>query len=438
MKWSVAFPPAVHTDWRSLLLPSSPPAQTPLLPRPSLPWSSTLNWDVPQDFHLPDEQFASLKLHKLRQVAVDRGPERFSSPSYNTRRSLRQYESRCSEPPSPLSLPFCLTPTVSHSPRTPARCPDPPTSAASGPVGSQTASGKSSGPGGGAEVASPGAADLLPDCPLVPEDQCEGRDTGKTSEFTTHAAAEQQRGFVTGHSSEVEIKAGFSGDETDAAAGENPARGAEDPREEASASSTAQHHCPRATVDPWTAPTGEVPAEEQRLQPLAVHTQLLLSPPPASAPRPPSSALHGSLPLPSLGLTPQVDPLTCSPSAPALTLPPPAPHPDALPLSPPPLSPCPSPPPSRAAAPQSHELRVCAAASQSQSEFLDGQFVQRMEEAEPRLLMSCTHTLKVRAVHQLWAHSLISAFSSILTSFMKQSTVQCSENSTTSAGKLLP
>lgn len=391
---------------------------------------------------------------------MDGGPERFSSPSYNTRRSLRQYESYCSEPPAPLSLPFSLTPTVSHSPsptgatRTPARCLDPPTSAVSGPVGSQTANRKSSGPGEPPASIRGGAEDLLPDCPLVPEDQCEGRGTGtpssKTSEMNTHAAAEQQREFDTGHSSQVEMKAGLSGDETDVAAEENHGHGAEDPREEPSASSTARHRCTHVTVDPpvevenvesgareprespETTPTGEVPAEEQRLQPPAVHTQLLLSPPPASPPRPPSSALHSSLPLPSLGLTPQVDPLTCSPSAPALTLPPP-PHPDALPLSPPPLSPCPSPPPSRAAAPQSHELRVCAAASRNQSESLDGQFVRRMEEAEPRLLMSCTHTLKVRkekvrcvcvcvkytAVQQLWAHSLISAFNSFLTSFVK-------------------
>lgn len=254
----MAFRPAGQTDWRSLLLASSPPSRTPLLPRPSLPWSSALNLDVPQDFHLPDDQFASLKLHKLRQVAVDRGLECFSSPPYNTRRSLRQYESYCSEPPSPLPLPFSLTPAVSHSPshsgatRTPAPCPDPPTSP----------TGKSSGPGepptsnrGGAEVASPRAADLLPDRSLIPGDQRENGDTGtpssNNSAFNTYAATEQQGGFVTGHLSEMEIRAGFSGDQADVAAEENHTHGAEDMREEpSSTSSTAQRRCTRVAADP--------------------------------------------------------------------------------------------------------------------------------------------------------------------------------------------
>lgn len=114
--------PAGPTNWRSLLLPSSPPIQTPLLPLPSLSSSlsvnSLINFDIPQDFHLPDDQFATLKLHKLRQIAVETGLEHFTSPSYNTRRSIRRYESchSSSDALTPYSLPFSPTSTVSDSP----------------------------------------------------------------------------------------------------------------------------------------------------------------------------------------------------------------------------------------------------------------------------------------------------------------------------------
>lgn len=198
------------TDWQPLPLPSSPLYQTPLLPRPSLPWSSVVNFEVLQDFHLPDDQFASLKLHKLRQVAQDRGLEGFSPPSYNTRRSIRQYESHCSQPSPPpsLSLPFSPTPTVSNSSnpsgaaRTPTKCLEPLTSEVSGPMGSEGSSGKSSGSDkSGTEVASSAAAGL-PRVPLRPEAHCAGKDTktpsSNTSEFNTHAATGQQRDFATG------------------------------------------------------------------------------------------------------------------------------------------------------------------------------------------------------------------------------------------------
>lgn len=113
--------PAGPTNWRPLLLPSSPPIRTPLFPLPSLSSSSSVNslikFDIPQDFHLPDDQFASLKLHKLRQIAVETGLEHFTSPSYNTRRSIRRYESchGSSDTLTPYSLPFSPTPTVSES-----------------------------------------------------------------------------------------------------------------------------------------------------------------------------------------------------------------------------------------------------------------------------------------------------------------------------------
>ncbi|XP_045903398.1 partner and localizer of BRCA2 isoform X2 [Micropterus dolomieu] len=111
-------------SWRSLLLPSSPPAQTPLLPLPPLSSgplvNNLMNFDILQDFHLPDDQFASLKLHKLRQVAVESGVEHFTSPSYNTRSSNRCSDTRFSgssnEPVMPLPVPLSLTPTITHSP----------------------------------------------------------------------------------------------------------------------------------------------------------------------------------------------------------------------------------------------------------------------------------------------------------------------------------
>ncbi|KAM9363749.1 uncharacterized protein palb2 [Symphorus nematophorus] len=108
--------------WRSLLLPSTPPAQTSLLPLPYLSpgplVNNLMNFDIPQDFHLPDDQFASLKLHKLRQVAVESGVEHFTSPSYNTRRSIRRSDTCHTSSEMPLPLPLSVTPTISNSPNT--------------------------------------------------------------------------------------------------------------------------------------------------------------------------------------------------------------------------------------------------------------------------------------------------------------------------------
>ncbi|KAI3353399.1 hypothetical protein L3Q82_019935, partial [Scortum barcoo] len=111
-------------SWRSLLLPSTPPAQRSLLLLPSLspapPVNNLMNFDIPQDFHLPDDQFASLKLHKLRQVAMESGVEHFASPSYNTRRSIRRsetcYSGGGSDPVTFLQLPLSLTPSIANSP----------------------------------------------------------------------------------------------------------------------------------------------------------------------------------------------------------------------------------------------------------------------------------------------------------------------------------
>ncbi|XP_017280375.1 partner and localizer of BRCA2 [Kryptolebias marmoratus] len=115
------------SNYQSLLLPSSSsPAQTSHLPPPPplfpVPLVGSLkSLDTHQDFHLPDDQFASLKLHKLRQVAVESGVEHFSAPSHNTRSSFRCADSPCSigDLTTLLSLPLSVTPTV-----TDPACPD--------------------------------------------------------------------------------------------------------------------------------------------------------------------------------------------------------------------------------------------------------------------------------------------------------------------------
>ncbi|XP_039651055.1 partner and localizer of BRCA2 isoform X2 [Perca fluviatilis] len=125
---------------QSLLLPSSSPAQTPLFPLPCLSpgplVNKLMNFDITQDFHLPDDQFASLKLHKLRQVALDSGVEYFTSPSHNSRRSSRRSDTQSSsDTMMPLPLALSLTPTIAISPH-----PTEPEQAATRPVDFQNLS----------------------------------------------------------------------------------------------------------------------------------------------------------------------------------------------------------------------------------------------------------------------------------------------------------
>ncbi|XP_074541843.1 uncharacterized protein palb2 [Halichoeres trimaculatus] len=102
------------TSWQSLLLPPSSPAQT-LLPLPTgSPVNHLLNSDRPQDFHLPDDQFASLKLHKLRRVSSDSGVEHLVPSSSSTCRSIQRPDAPDS-PVSPLPVPHSLTPVITDS-----------------------------------------------------------------------------------------------------------------------------------------------------------------------------------------------------------------------------------------------------------------------------------------------------------------------------------
>ncbi|XP_037546313.1 partner and localizer of BRCA2 [Nematolebias whitei] len=104
--------PAGTSPWQSLLLRSSSTSETSHLPPPFLFPALLVNnlksLDLHQDFHLPDDQFASLKLHKLRQVAVASGVERFSTPSRNTRSSIRSV----GDPTVFLPFSLNLTPTA--------------------------------------------------------------------------------------------------------------------------------------------------------------------------------------------------------------------------------------------------------------------------------------------------------------------------------------
>nr|XP_057943941.1 partner and localizer of BRCA2 [Doryrhamphus excisus] len=101
-------------NWRSLLLPSPRPASTPSLPvhRPLL--SNLVNFELHQDFHLPDDQFALLKLNKLRQVpARESGVEPFGSSSCDTPVCAPRHSGT---PVTPLVLPLSFTPTAVESP----------------------------------------------------------------------------------------------------------------------------------------------------------------------------------------------------------------------------------------------------------------------------------------------------------------------------------
>ncbi|XP_067441325.1 partner and localizer of BRCA2 isoform X2 [Thunnus thynnus] len=478
-------------SWRSLLLPSSPAAQTSPLPLPSLfpgPLVNDLaNFDMHQDFHLPDDQFASLKLHKLRRVAVESGVEHFSSPSHNTRGSNRRFDTHYgSDSATPLPLPLSLTPTVNKSPR-------PYKDKEARPVDLQNNLTD--------KLTSPSLADESFDTTETPGEQqtdnlnteCQS-DTNSTESavnyvdkyteqdpvtLNTHSKSGVSAGdthrpvdhpvksqtsmnfadkLAGKESDKPKIKQPASEEQTDCSGLVHPL---EDQRptnhqkedkafnetlpfsdhppqespEGASNNCSAAQACSNTEESPVKLPKSCVkdskePSEpatnlltdrlvenknqEKLLPQHSVHSQLLLSPPPASAPCPlitphlPSSALLSSPTLPSLGFTPHpvvaALPLTSSPSAPSLTLPPPH-SPSTQALSPPALSPCASltslPPVSPFA--QIRALSEIPAtddrfqtASNIQVQGTGGQVGARTEEtADER--MSCTQLLKAPA-----------------------------------------
>ncbi|XP_051242530.1 uncharacterized protein palb2 isoform X2 [Dicentrarchus labrax] len=502
--------------WQSLLLPSTPPAQTSLLPLPSLPpgplVNNLMNFDIPQDFHLPDDQFASLKLHKLRQVTVESGVEHFTSPSYNTRRSMRR-SGTCysgSDPVMPLPLPLSLTPTIASSPH-PAEAKQAATQSVelhdlskehklTGKLTSQSSTEVSSDQENPGEqqtdnlhpecqthATSTESVSVVQDCAADCADQRKEKDNvilntysqSCVSDSNTHRSIDRSvkplphikfadrpagkvNDYVINHSDELEmqeISLISSEDQTDCAGVVHPLedqRSANHQTEDKAIIKTLSFDCPEEPVgnctavqacdnseapespvqhlnvkspakeskessEPTTSPSRENKSQDKCLPHHSVHSQLLLSPPPASAPCPfttphlRSSAITSSPTLPSLGTTPHpvsaALPLTSSPSAPDLILPPPH-SPSTQALSPPALSPCPSLallPPSQPSTPQagqiqaSHELpqrvepATCPTVSSIRSQGSGVQVGLRTEETVEEHVMRCTHTLKAPA-----------------------------------------
>ncbi|XP_074485817.1 uncharacterized protein palb2 isoform X1 [Sebastes fasciatus] len=484
-------------SWRSLLLPSSSPAQTSLLPLPSLslgPLVSNLtNFDIPQDFHLPDDQFASLKLHKLCQVSVDSGVEHFTPPSHSTRRSSRRFDPRYggSDPAAPLPLPLSLTPTISNSPH--------PTEAATQYADLQNLSVQykrvdkltmqsSTEESSERDITeNPGeqqtenlhpeclthttsTESVVQDCAADCVDQYKQRDTvilntqGQSSVSVDHLHinfADRPTGkgndYVIGRSDELQIKESSvisPEEQTDCPGVVCPLgdqmstdhqtdviiktlsfdcplqKTPEEPStsctavqlcndSEAPGESPAQHlhvKSPASDSKESSEPTRDGLVENNNHMHHKVHSQLLLSPPLASAPCPfitphlASFALLSSPTLPSLGLTPHpvsaALPLTSSPSAPPLTLPPPH-SPSTQALSPPALSPCPSLPPSQP--PAGHiqaSSELLRTDDQSQRvgppnrpvvSSIPSQGSDHQAETAEEHMMRCTHTLKAPA-----------------------------------------
>ncbi|XP_044045512.1 partner and localizer of BRCA2 [Siniperca chuatsi] len=505
-------------SWQSLLLPSSPPAQTPLLPLPFLSpdplVNKLMNFDIPQDFHLPDDQFASLKLHKLRQVTVE-GVEHFTSPSYRTRRSNRRsvtrYSGGSSDPVMPLPLSLSLTPTIAHSPHsteakqaatqsvdlqnlsTDHKLTDKLTSQSltkessdrENPGEQQT---ENLQPECQIHTTSTESVSVVQDCAADSVDQYKENDTvilnthsqSSVSDSKTHRSivrsvkpqphinfADSHAGrvndYVIGHSDELQITESSvisSEEQTDCPGVVHPLedkrstthqtedkaiktisfdcplqKTPEEPSNKCTAvqacndsdapgESPVQHLNVKSTAkdskEPTTSPPTENRSQDKCLPHHNVHSQLLLSPPLASAPCPfISSHLRSSAPLsspalPSLGLTPHAVPalpLTSSPSTPALTLPP-THSPSTQVLSPPALSPCPSltslppsqPPTSPAGQIQASsepsqmvEPATCPTVFSIQSQGSGGQVDLRTEETAEEHMMRCTHTLKAPA-----------------------------------------
>lgn len=457
--------PTGTASWQSLLLPSSPTAQTCLRPLPfqslrSLV-SNLMNFDIQQDFHLPDDQFASLKLHKLRQVTMESEVESFTSP-YNTRNSKRRSDSCCtgsSDPLTPLPLPLSLTPTITDSP-----CFTEDKQATLQSVGLQNLSLDHK----LANQALAEGSSYNPDTTETPGEQHTDCVSNKVHETVTLNSCNKSsvstgntdkpagKVNVIGHSDDLKIKQSASEKQTDCIDIVDPledqgsnkhqtehkiiTKTLKETPEDVSYNCTAVETCndPEAPRDSGvkhlnvksaaedlkgpsertTSPVRYKSVETKHLEHHSIHSQLLLSPPLASAPCPfitphlPSSAHLSSPTLPSLGLTPHpAFPLTSSPSAPSLILPPPH-SPSIQALSPPVLSPCPSftslpsslPPASPSSQnpsslDQCHgiDLPPCSTPSKIPSQGSDGLVNQAIEETAKDHMLRRTHTLKVRS-----------------------------------------
>lgn len=434
------------SSWRSLLLPSSlSPAQMSLLRLPSLLSGPLMNLDTHQDFHLPDDQFASLKLLKLRQVTGESAVEPFSSPSYNTRSSWRRFDFRCSgsDPATPLPLPLSLTPTIANSPGHNEEH-----LAATQSINIQSVSEEhrltdtvmkrhfteeQQTENGLAEAHSSSTEPVGQKCANVCMDA--GQETvivnSRTELQTLMNSADRpvctENDDVINHPvvhASEDLRC-INHSEEDKVTTELVYF--ESPLQEVSSSSCTDIQACNETnppEEPLKSPNRLT--ENQTKSSHSVISQLMLSSPLASAPslfitpHLPSSTLSTSPKLPSLGLTPH--PVTCSlplpssPSAPCLTLPPPY-SPSRQALSPPPLSPCPSitylPPSPPAFSPsgeshpsskppvranQHHTVEPTTPLSPSGHQLEDsaGQLDLRTEETKEELVIRHMHTLRVK------------------------------------------
>ena len=418
-----------------------------------------MTFDIHQDFHLPDDQFASLKLHKLRQVAVESGVELFTSPSYNTRSSSRLPRSypcySTSDPVVPLSLPLSLTPTVSME-ENPA-CVDVQNLQTDSKLVDESLAEESSDRD---TTETPGEqqtenldvktlpVSVAQESPADCEHDTKKQDTvDSQSRSNTHRSvddsvkpqpymncadgpASKVDVCVVEQSNELKIKQPASEPDSycsGAVCSVDDQTSTNQRREDRAVIKTLCFDCPpgesaeEASNSRSAAQTCET---SQSSPPPRIPSQVLLSPPltsahcPFTTPHLASSALLSSPTLPSLGLTPCL-PLTSSPSAPALTPPPPhslATH--ALSPPAPALSPCPSItslPPSRPLASRSSQDRASsqlaadchpsvepatfATASSLQSQGTARQEGERMEETAERHVI--THTLKVQSFSRL-------------------------------------
>nr|XP_014266816.2 partner and localizer of BRCA2 isoform X3 [Maylandia zebra] len=440
------------SSWRSLLLPSLSPAQTSLLRLPSLLSGPLMNLDTHQDFHLPDDQFASLKLLKLRQVTGESAVEPFSSPSYNTRSSWRRFDFRCTgaDAATPLPLPLSLTPTIASSP---------------GHNAEQLAATQS------IHIQSVSEEHRLTDKVMKHSFTEEQQSLAETHSSPTEPVGQKcanvcketvivnshielqtlmnsadrpvctENDDVINHPEKLKLpeKHTYCGvvhasedlrcinhSEEDKVTTELVSF--ESPVEELSSSSCADKQACNETNPPGEPlKTPNRLPENQTKSSHGVISQLMLSSPLASAPslfitpHLPSSTLSTSPKLPSLGLTPHPItcslPLTSSPSAPCLNLPPPY-SPSRQVLSPPPLSPCPSitylPPSPSALSPsgeihhlskppvranQHHTVELTSPPSPSGHQLEDsaGQLDLRTEETKEELVIRHMHTLRAAA-----------------------------------------
>ncbi|TWW58907.1 partner and localizer of BRCA2 [Takifugu flavidus] len=380
----------------------SPPAAT-ALPLPSLSLGSLLKdlikFDVQQDFHLPDDQFASLKLHKLHQVAVETGVEHFSSPSYCTRRSVRQFVLNHSggDAITPLPVPCGSTPTLPSSPDTNKASPfsTPSVGVQNALMAPDTTQGFDQEKTEGSQTeswglaASPESVSAMGGRAADRVDQCQEQDAELTHRPGKFHPEETQ---------------GFTNLTDDGALPKTPSFSCQSERTVKEPPDTKETN---KCCDPHTSP-----CMDNKNQSSSLRSQLLLSPLLASTLSTTahlhSSILSSSPTLPSLGVTPQTEadalPFASSPSAPNL-IPPPPHSPSTQALPPPPLSPRPYIPPSQpptciASQVQASSRPVHLAepanethGSNIQSEGPEGNRGFKTE-AEDEDFKSCTQTLK--------------------------------------------